>query len=142
MDMTRLDPLADSQAPTMATAFPEVTTRIIEILRGTGYPDLADPLPAQRFLGRCHCKPGCSFALTAPPGSSGSLMVWLEAAGETVGEASLDPAGQIVTDFYIGDPKTAGIPPDWLEHGLTLLARAQETASLTEDRDSRGRRGP
>lgn len=44
MDMTGLDPLADSQAPTMATAFPEVTTRIVEILRETGYPDLADLL--------------------------------------------------------------------------------------------------
>jgi hypothetical protein len=70
--------------------------------------------------------------LTAPTGSSRSLMVWLEVSGETVGEASLDPAGQIITDFDIGDPKIAGIPPNWLEHGLTLLAPS--TANLTEDR--------
>jgi hypothetical protein len=126
MGMTRLDPLADSQAPTMAAVFPEVTTRIVEILRETGYPDLAGPLPAQRFYGRCDCKPGCSFVLTSPPGSSGSLMIWLEVSGETVGEASLDPAGHIITGFDIGDPKTAGIPPNWLEHGLMLLAPSTE----------------
>lgn len=126
MDMTRRDPIADFPAPTMATVFPEVTIRIVEILRETGYPELADPLPAQRFYGRCHCKPGCSFVLTAPPGSSGSLMVWLEDSGETVGEASLNPAGQIIADFEIGDPKTAGISPNWLEHELALIARGTE----------------
>ena len=57
MDMTRLDPLADSQTPTMATAFPEVTTRIVEILRETGYPGLAGPLPAQRFLAAATASP-------------------------------------------------------------------------------------
>jgi hypothetical protein len=126
MDMTRRDPLTDFPAPFMATVFPEVTIRIVEILRETGYPELADPLPAQRFYGRCHCKPGCSFVLTAPPGSSGGLMVWLEVSGETVGEASLNPAGQIITDFEIGDPKNAGISPNWLEHGLALIAQSTE----------------
>lgn len=126
MDMTGLDPLAGSRAPAMAAAFPEVTTRIVEILRETGYPELADPLPAQRFYGRCRCRPGCSFVLTAPAGSSSSLMVWLEVSGETVGEASLDPSGQIITDFDIGDPKNAGIPTNWLEYGLSLPAPSAE----------------
>ena len=130
MDMTGFDPLAGSRAPTMAAAFPEVTTRIVEILRETGYPELAGPLPAQRFYGRCHCRPGCSFVLTAPPGSSSSLMVWLEVSGETVGEASLDPAGQIITDFDICNPKNAGIPPTWLEYGLTL-PRSEHGRPLT-----------
>ncbi|WP_203924944.1 hypothetical protein [Rugosimonospora africana] len=119
--MTGPDPTVDPQTPTMVVAFPEVTIRVAEILREMGYPDLADSLPTQRFYGRCRCKPGCSFVLTAPPDSSGSLMIWLEVSGETIGEVSLDPAGQIITNFDIGAPETLGVPTNWLDHGLTLL---------------------
>ncbi|MEV0570875.1 hypothetical protein, partial [Dactylosporangium sp. NPDC050588] len=55
--------------PTMATAFPDATARVVAVLHEMGHSDLADALPAQHFYGRCHCKPGCTFVLTAPPGS-------------------------------------------------------------------------
>lgn len=116
--MTGPDRPTELPRPTMATAFPDVTARVVALLNHMGHSDLADSLAGQYFYGRCHCRPGCTFVLTAPPGSSGSLMVWLEIAGETVGEASLDPEGQTVTDLDISDPETLGIPPDWLDQGL------------------------
>lgn len=124
--MTGLDSPANSQRPVMAAAFPEAVTRIVEALRQMGYPDLADSLPSQQFYGRCQCKPGCSFALTAPPGSAGSLMIWLEASGEIIGEASLDPQGKTITNFDIGNPKKLDIPPNWLERGLSHLPPSPE----------------
>lgn len=42
-------------------------------------------------------------------------MLWLEIAGDIVGEVSLDPSCQFVTNLDISDCKTAGIPVNWLD---------------------------
>jgi hypothetical protein len=115
----------------MATVFPDVTARVVALLKQMGHSDLADSLAGQPFYGRCHCRPGCSFVLTAPPGSSGSFMVWLEIAGDPVGEVSLDPEAQTITDLDISDPETFGISSDWLEQ---VLAATAEGRSPSEDR--------
>jgi integrase len=70
--MTGLNPPDD--LPTMAVILPEVTAQIAAVLHQMGYRDLAETLPSQRFYGRCPCKPGCTFALTAPQGSSSTGM--------------------------------------------------------------------
>ncbi|GAA1866385.1 hypothetical protein [Asanoa iriomotensis] len=119
--VTGPNPPTEPPRPTMATIFPDATARVAGVLRELGHSDLADSLPAQHFHGRCHCKPGCTFVLTAPPGSSGSLMIWLEVSEETVGEVSVDPDGQTITNLDIGDPTTLGIPPTWLEDGLSSV---------------------
>ena len=41
-------------------------------------------------------------------------MTWLELDGQSVGQASLDPDGRMITDFEIAEPATLGIPTDWL----------------------------
>jgi hypothetical protein len=124
--MTGLDPSADFQRPTMAAAFPEATTQVVRVLRQMGYTNLADSRPSQRFYGQCHCKSGCSFVLTAPPDSTGTLMVWLEVEGEIIGEASLDSHGRIITNFDIVDPENLGIPSNWFERGLSSVASNHE----------------
>ncbi|MDG4826362.1 hypothetical protein O7635_31310 [Asanoa sp. WMMD1127] len=101
--MSGQERLTEPPRLTMAVAFPDVTARVVAVLREMGYGDLADSLPAQRFYGHCRCRDGCSFLLTAPPGSSGSLMIWLEVSGEAVGEVSLDPPGRMITEIEIGD---------------------------------------
>ena len=101
--------------PTMATALPEVTAGIVAVLHQMGHPELAEPLPSQRFYGRCRCKPGCAFALTAWPGSSGTYMTWLQLDGEIIGQASLDPDCRTITDFELDDPDALGIPANWLD---------------------------
>lgn len=101
--------------PLMREAFPLATSRVAEILVELGESRLAERLLDQRFYGRCDCRPDCQFVLTAPAGSSGPYMLWLEVAGEIVGEVSLDPDGTFVTNFVITDCPAAGIPPNWLE---------------------------
>ncbi|WP_212825431.1 hypothetical protein [Polymorphospora rubra] len=98
----------------MADVLPQVTSVMVDILDELGEPELAAALPDQRFHGRCRCRPDCRFALTAPPGSSGTYMLWLESADETLGEADLDPDCSMVTAFNI-DHVTLGLPPDWLD---------------------------
>jgi hypothetical protein len=124
--MTGLNRPTEPPRPTMATAFPDATARVVAVLHEMGHSDLADSFPAQHFYGRCHCRPGCTFLLTAQPGSSGSLMIWLEVSGETVGEVSLDPEGQAITDLDIADPATLGIPPNWLKQGPSSFAPSAE----------------
>jgi len=101
--------------PLMGEAFPEVTGVLVGLLADMGEPDLAARLPRQGFCGRCGCKPGCTFVQTAPAGSSGSLMLWLEAGGNIVGEVSLDPGGRFVTDFDLCDCAAVGVRPDWVD---------------------------
>ena len=105
--------------PLMGEVFPEVTGVLAGLLADMGEPGLAARLPRQGFYGRCGCKPGCRFVQTAPAGSSGSLMLWLEAGGNIAGEVSLDPGGRFVTDFDLCDCAAVGVPPDWA--GATSL---------------------
>jgi hypothetical protein len=120
---------ATDRPPTMAQAMPEVTERLVDLLRDLGHHDLAAALPAQRFHGRCHCRPECRFALTAPQGASGSLMVWLEIVeDEPIGQASLHPHGYIVTSFEIDEPQALGLPPDWLERAIQPTPTTQPQA--------------
>jgi hypothetical protein len=65
-------------------------------------------------------------------GQLGQFMVRLELAGEPVGEISLDPEGQTVTDLDIIDPETFRSPPDRLEQGLASLARPPKAANLAK----------
>lgn len=67
------------------------------------------------FLWALRLQAWLRFVLTAPAGSSGSLMRWLEVGGEIVGEVSLDPGGQFVTNFDLCDCAAVGVPPDWFE---------------------------
>jgi hypothetical protein len=99
----------------MGEAFPDVTSVLVGLLAELGEADLAARLPRQGFYGRCDCKPGCRFVLTAPAGSSGSRMLWLEVGGEIVGEVSLDPDGRFVTNFELRDCAAVDIPPDWFD---------------------------
>ncbi|MEV0728203.1 hypothetical protein [Polymorphospora sp. NPDC050346] len=95
--------------------YPRATEIVAAILVGMNEPELAASLLGQQFHGRCDCRPGCRFVLTAPAGSSGSQMLWLETAGDVVGEVSLDPTGRFVTNLDISDCAAVGIPPDWLD---------------------------
>jgi hypothetical protein len=95
--------------------FPLATSRVAEILVEVGESGLAERLLRQGFYGRCDCRSDCRFVLTAPAGSSGSLMLWLEVAGDIVGQVSLDPDGASVTNFEIDDCRMVGIPADWLD---------------------------
>ena len=114
--MTGLNPPDD--LPAMAVILPEVTAQIAAVLHQMGYRDLAETLPCQRFYGRCPCKPGCTFALTAPQGSSGTGMVWLEIDGQTIGQASVSPDRRAITDVELTDPQTLGIPTTWLDQAI------------------------
>jgi hypothetical protein len=87
----------------------------VRVLAGMGEPGLAAILPRQGFYGRCGCEAGCRFVLTAPAGSSGSLMLWLEVGGNIVGEVSLDPDGRFVTNFDVSDCVAVGVAPDWFD---------------------------
>ncbi|GAA1747709.1 hypothetical protein GCM10009681_18600 [Luedemannella helvata] len=42
-------------------------------------------------------------------------MLWLEMSGDVVGEVSLDPRGEFVTNFDIGGCEALGVPPNWLD---------------------------
>jgi hypothetical protein len=99
----------------MTEAQPHVSRELVRVLHAMGHHDLADQLPDQPFHGRCTCTPNCTFALTAPPGSSGTSMIWLELDGETIGQASLNPDGTRITDFEIGEPDVLGPHPTWLD---------------------------
>lgn len=101
--------------PLMGEVFPEVTRVLVRLLADMGEADLAARLPRQGFYGRCCCKPGCRFVQTAPAGSSGSLMRWLEAGDSIVGEVSLDPDGRFVTNFDLCDCAAVGVAPDWVD---------------------------
>jgi hypothetical protein len=113
---------SDPGAPLLIEVFPQVTEVVATILADMNEPELAASLLGQQFHGRCDCVPGCRFVLTAPAGSAGSLMLWLEAAGDVVGEVSLDPSGTFVTNLDIGDCAAVGISPDWLS--VTVSADA------------------
>jgi hypothetical protein len=105
--------VAGMGVPLLCEVLPEVSAVLARALAGLGEPELAARLPFQGFHGRCGCKPDCRFVLTAPAGSSGSLMLWLEVDGDIAGEVSLDPDGRFVTDFEISDCAALGIRPDW-----------------------------
>ncbi|GIH11207.1 hypothetical protein Rhe02_92740 [Rhizocola hellebori] len=75
----------DPGAPLLIEVFPQATEAVATILVDMNEPELATSLLGQRFHGRCDCVPGCRFVLTAPAGSSGSQMLWLESAGDVVG---------------------------------------------------------
>lgn len=106
--------LAAQDLPLLADVLPGVTSHLIDILHGLGQPEpeLAARLQRQSFHGRCRCRPGCEFALTAPRGSGGTFMLWLEVDGETIGEADLDPDGTRITAFTIVDHEGFA---DWLD---------------------------
>jgi hypothetical protein len=97
----------------MADLLPEITSLVVDILRDLGESELAARLPEQRFHGRCRCRADCTYAMSAPPGSSGTFMLWLELGGEILGEASLDPDCTMITNFTI-DHLALGVSPDWL----------------------------
>ncbi|GIG03205.1 hypothetical protein Cci01nite_82980 [Catellatospora citrea] len=111
--------------------FPQATEIVATILVDMIEPELAASLLGQRFHGCCDCTPGCRFVLTAPAGSSGPQMLWLEAAGDVVGEVSLDPTGTFVTNLDISDCAAVAIPPDWLS---VTVPRPRISVSLIDDR--------
>ncbi len=75
----------------MAGAHSDVTRKLVQMLRTMGHHELANQLPNQPLHGRCACTPACTSALTAPPGSSGTYLIWLELGSETIGQASHNP---------------------------------------------------
>jgi hypothetical protein len=99
--------------PLLREVLPEISVALAGTLTGLGEPELAASLPFLGFHGRCGCKPGCRFVLTAPAGSSGSLMLWLEVGDDIVGEVSLDQDGMLITAFEISDCAALGIRLDW-----------------------------
>ncbi|MEV6965783.1 hypothetical protein AB0M47_11775 [Hamadaea sp. NPDC051192] len=99
----------------MAAALPEVTACLVGLLRELGHDDLAASLPTQFFHGRCGCRPGCSFVLTAPPEWTGTAMIWLEVCGKPIGQASLDLNCQLITNFEIDQPDLINLPLNWLD---------------------------
>lgn len=116
----------DPGAPLLIEVFPQTIETVATILVDMNEPELAASLLGQRFHGRCDCAPGCRFVLTAPAGSSGSQMLWLETAGDVVGEVSLDPTGMFVTNLDISDCAAAGIPPAWLDVPTAAVVRVAD----------------
>jgi hypothetical protein len=76
---------------------PELLARVTVLLDRLGERELAVGLAGQAYYGECRCGPRCDAVLTAPRGSSSSLMIWLEDAGGVVGEVSLNADGTMVT---------------------------------------------
>ena len=94
-------------------ARPELLARVLVLLNELGEHELADRLAEQMYYGECACGPRCCAVLTAPPGSSSPLMLWLEDAGGVVGQVSLSAEGTVVTAVELDED---------LEGSLTITA--------------------
>jgi hypothetical protein len=92
---------SDPREPLIRDVLPLVTRRVTELLRKIGEPERADGLLDQRFYGRCGCGEDCEFFLTAPSGSSGGHMLWLEDGEDVIGQVSLDPSGKFITELEV-----------------------------------------
>lgn len=92
----------------LSDARPNLLRRMLVLLENVGEPGLAARLATQTYYGECPCKPHCRAVLTAPPGSSSPLMLWLEDDGEIAGQVSLNADGTMVTlvelDEDLGEP--------------------------------------
>ncbi|MFB4309365.1 hypothetical protein [Actinomadura sp. GTD37] len=87
--------------------FPELVADIVELLAADGEP-LADTIADLPFLGPCTCSPTCANLLTAPLGSSGSLMIQLQRNGEESIWLSLDTTATAVTGIEMLDGRDLG----------------------------------
>jgi len=89
---------------------PEFLARVTMLLERLGEHEMAVGLAGQAYYGECRCGPRCHAVLTAPPGSSSSVMIWLEDEGGIVGEVSLDADGAMITAVElaadVGEPAT------------------------------------
>jgi len=78
-------------------ARPDLLARVTRLLRRLGERELAARLADQPYYGECRCTPRCRAVLTAEPGTSSPLMIWLEDDRGIVGEVSLTADGTMVT---------------------------------------------